>query len=127
MGSVSDKTLIGLYQGAMAFVFPSLYEGFGIPPLEAQKCGSPVIAADIPALRETLGGSAHFVDPLDVADIALALRTLVHDADLRERLAALGAANARRYSWEASAVMVDGLIQEAAQSRSSISKAGSTP
>ncbi|WP_426323618.1 glycosyltransferase family 4 protein [Microbacterium sp. E-13] len=127
MGSVSDETLVDLYQGALSFVFPSLYEGFGIPPLEAQKCGSPVIAANIPALRETLERSAHFVDPLDVADIALALRTLAHDAGLRERLAALGAANARRYSWESSAAIVDGLIRQAMQSGSSVSEAGSTP
>lgn len=113
-GRVSDDELVRLYRGATAFVFPSLYEGFGIPPLEAQACGVPVVAADIPVTREVLGDSALYADPTSVNSIAEAIHSLlVAPDDLRSRIIELGASNAQRFSWEQSANIVSALLDRA--------------
>lgn len=111
LGVVADDELVRLYQGARAFVIPSLYEGFGIPPLEAQACGSPVIAADIPSLRETLGDSAHWVAPASVSSIRAGLDALASDEDHRRWLITRGDANTARYSWQTSAEAVNRLVR----------------
>jgi glycosyltransferase involved in cell wall biosynthesis len=111
LGRVSDASLVDLYAGAVAFVFPSLYEGFGLPPLEAQSVGTPVIASNSSAMPEVLGsGGAFFVDPLDVGDIARALREVLLDEALRHRLVAAGLENVARYSWAGSAEVVSGVL-----------------
>lgn len=110
LGRLSDAELIEQYRGALGFVFPSLYEGFGIPPLEAQACGCPVLASWAASIPEVLGDSAAWFDPLDSADIARGMRQLVGDAQLRAELKARGTANAARYSWANSAEKVAQLI-----------------
>ncbi len=126
LGRVDDDELADLYRGAAAFVFPSLYEGFGIPPLEAQQCGCPVIAARAASLPEVLGASAIYVDPYDHVDLAGAMARVVDDPALRAELVGAGLANAARFSWRASAERVSAVIDEvlAARARPPIAKSG---
>jgi glycosyltransferase involved in cell wall biosynthesis len=99
LGFVPDDDLPPLYGGADLFLFPSLYEGFGLPPLEAMACGAPVICSDSSSLPEVVGDAALLVPPLDVRAWAEALRRLLGDADLRADLQARGLARAREFSW----------------------------
>ena len=99
-GFVEDDDLAALLSGALAFVFPSLYEGFGIPVLEAQACGTPVLASNTSSLPEVAGDGALLVDPLSTAAIAAGLRRLLTEPELREHLRAPGYANVQRFSWE---------------------------
>ena len=99
-GSVSDGELRALYSHALAFVFPSTYEGFGIPPLEAMACGCPVLASTAPAVVETCGDAALYFDPLDVPAIAGALERAIRDSELRATLSRAGARRAARFTWE---------------------------
>jgi glycosyltransferase involved in cell wall biosynthesis len=110
LGRVDDDELAALYSGALAFVFPSLYEGFGIPPLEAQQCACPVIAARAASMPEVLGSSAVYVDPYDEEDLADAMSRVVDDPALRASLVSAGQTNAARFSWRASAERVSGVI-----------------
>ncbi|WP_285136420.1 glycosyltransferase family 1 protein [Microbacterium sp. lyk4-40-TSB-66] len=119
LGRVDDDELTALYRGAIAFVFPSLYEGFGIPPLEAQQCGCPVIAARAASLPEVLASSAVYVDPYDEADLADAMSRVVDDPTLRAYLVTAGLANAARFSWRASAQRVSDVIDEVLTARAS--------
>ena len=101
LGQVNDAArLERLYEGAVALVFPSFYESFGLPPLEAMRLGCPVVASDIPALREVCGDAALYVDPYRPADIAGAVRTLLSDPRLREDLRERGQRRAALFSWE---------------------------
>lgn len=106
LGRVSDAELVWLYRHARAFVFPSLYEGFGIPPLEAQAAGAPVLASNAAALPEVLGQSALLADPLAGEEMVTGLQRLDADAELRDSLRAAGDSNLRRFSWERSAAVV---------------------
>lgn len=117
LGRVDDAALAELYRGALAFVFPSLYEGFGIPPLEAQQCGCPVIAARAASLPEVLGDSALFVDPYDVDDLAAAMARIVDDDGLRARLSDEGLRNAGRFSWRTSAERVSRVLDDVVAGR----------
>ena len=103
LGRLSDAELIEQYQGATAFVFPSLYEGFGIPPLEAQACGCPVVAANAASIPEVLQASALYFDPLDVRHMAAAMQRVLTDQPLREALRLHGLNNVERFSWDLSA------------------------
>ncbi|MCW5557171.1 MAG: glycosyltransferase family 4 protein, partial [Verrucomicrobiae bacterium] len=85
-GRVDDDKLVSLYQRAKAFVFPSIYEGFGIPPLEAQQCGCPVIASNAASMPEVLRDSVVYFDPYDIASIQDAIRKIDSDAALRQTL-----------------------------------------
>ena len=89
-----------LLAGATALAYPSIYEGFGLPPLEAMQSGIPVVAADCGPLPEVLGDAALLPDPLDDDSIAEALRRIVNDADLRATLVARGTERVSRYTWE---------------------------
>jgi glycosyltransferase involved in cell wall biosynthesis len=100
---VPDGDLVLLYRGSGAFVYPSLYEGFGIPPLEAMACGIPVAASTGGALPEVLGNAALSFDPLDITSIAAAMGRVLLDAPLREELIRLGTAQAAQYTWERAA------------------------
>lgn len=103
LGYVPDDCLQYLYSNAVAFIYPSLYEGFGIPPIEAQAMGCPVISSSSTSLPEVLGDSALYCDPYDVHDIHQKISSLVSDNDLQESLRKRGARNIVNYSWEKSA------------------------
>lgn len=102
-GRISDAALMGLYRDARALVFPSLYEGFGIPPLEMMRFGRPVLAGDIPPVREVCGDAALYVDPMSVDSIAAGMARMLRDDTLVETLAARTVARAHAYTWAASA------------------------
>ncbi|MGH7899751.1 MAG: glycosyltransferase family 4 protein [Candidatus Binatia bacterium] len=102
-GYIPEEELAALYSGASVFVYPSLYEGFGLPPLEAMACGAPVVAADRTALPEVLGHAALFADPEDVAEFAEAILSLLDHRERRAELGAAGLRQARRFTWEATA------------------------
>jgi glycosyltransferase involved in cell wall biosynthesis len=103
LGPVPAADLIALYATATAFVFPSLYEGFGLPPLEAMAAGTPVVAARASCLPEVLGDAALFAPPEDEQALAEALRAVLQDADLRADLRERGLARAAQFSWERTA------------------------
>ena len=103
LGRVADETLPGLLAAAELFCYPSLYEGFGLPPLEAMATGTPVLAGACPATREVLGSAALLVEPTDVEELAHGLRTLAGDADTRGKMARAGRARALAFTWERSA------------------------
>lgn len=100
LGWVPEGDLPALYNGAALFVYPSLYEGFGLPPLEALACGVPVIASRAGALPEVVGEAGVLVDPLDVEGLAAAMLALLEDPGRRAGLARRGPPHARRFSWE---------------------------
>jgi len=99
-GYLDDRDLPALYAGATAFVFPSLYEGFGMPVLEAMAAGTPVLTANTSALPEVAGDAALLIDPGDVAAIAAGLSQISHDTALRQRLSVAGRQRAATFSWE---------------------------
>ncbi len=103
LGFVPDGDLPGLYSLATLFVYPSLYEGFGLPLLEALACGAPVVASDNSSLPEVAGDAAVLVDPRDTEGLAAAIMRLLDDENLREDLARRGPAQANKFSWDASA------------------------
>jgi glycosyltransferase involved in cell wall biosynthesis len=98
-GWVGDETLPGLLAAADLFCYPSLYEGFGLPPLEAMATSTACIVGDYPAAREVLGDAATLVDPKDSGDLALQLSHLATDEGLRKRLAIAGRSQAAKFSW----------------------------
>ena len=116
-GYVDDADLPALLSGALAFVFPSLYEGFGIPVLEAGACGVPVITSNTSSLPEVAGDAALLVDPHDVDAIAEAMTRLVTDEALRAELSRRGLANVQRFSWEKCARETLAVLLEAGSSK----------
>jgi glycosyltransferase involved in cell wall biosynthesis len=116
-GYVPDEALPDLYRGALAYVFPSLYEGFGLPVLEAQTYGVPVMTANNSSLPEVAGDAALLVDPHDVDAIAAAMRRLATDEALRQDLARRGLSNVKRFSWEKCAAETLAVLEEAARTR----------
>lgn len=103
IGYVPEQELPALLAGALCFVFPSLYEGFGMPVIEAMACGTPVITSTSSALPEVAGDAALLVDPLDTNAIAAAIMQLIDQATLRETLRRRGLDRARLFTWEACA------------------------
>ncbi len=102
-GFVPREDLAAWYNAATALVYPSLYEGFGLPPLEALQCGTPVITSNTSSLPEVVGDAALTVDPTSVAALGDALVRIATDAALREELRSRGPAQAARFSWERTA------------------------
>jgi glycosyltransferase involved in cell wall biosynthesis len=102
-GYVSEEDLPALYTGALCFVYPSYFEGFGLPPLEAMKCGAPVIAGNRTSLPEVVGNAGLLIDPFDKGALSAALARLIDDSDLRARLRVKGRERANRFSWRETA------------------------
>ncbi len=100
VGYVADDDLPALYHGALAFVFPSLYEGFGMPVLEAMACGAPVLTSNSSSLPEVAGDAALIVDPLDTGAIAEGMARLACDAALRQELRQRGYQRAAQFTWD---------------------------
>ena len=99
-GFVPDAQLASLYSGALGFVYPSLYEGFGLPPLEAMQCGLPVITSNIPALSEVVGDAAIKVSPTDADALSQAMVSMVNSTSMRAELSAKAMERARLFSWD---------------------------
>lgn len=103
LGSVSENDLVWLYNNAAVFAYPSFFEGFGFPPLEAQACGLPVVASNRSSLPEILGSSALLVDPYRVGELTEALEVVLTKDSLRQDLIKRGLANAKRFDWQKTA------------------------
>ena len=101
-GFVPSRTLAALYRLASVFAFPSLYEGFGLPPLEAMACGTPVVTSRMSSLPEVVGDAALLVDPYSVEDIAHGLERVLGDEGLRGELSTRGRARVKQFSWDRS-------------------------
>jgi glycosyltransferase involved in cell wall biosynthesis len=113
-GFVADDDLPALYSAAAVLAYPSTYEGFGLPMLEAFACGTPVVASTASCLPEVAGGAALLAPPTDVQALAEALRQAYGDKAVRDRLIQAGAVRARQFSWQASARQLVGLYQQLA-------------
>lgn len=103
LGFVSNEELVGLYNLATVFAMPSLYEGFGLPVLEAMACGCPVITSKEGSLEEVAGDGAFYVDAYDVKSIKTGIEKVFNDNNLRKELSEKGLKNARRFSWKKTA------------------------
>jgi glycosyltransferase involved in cell wall biosynthesis len=117
LGFLPFETLKTFYSAAKAFVFPSLYEGFGLPPLEAMATGTPVITSSVSSLPEVVGEAAMIVNPENVFDIARGIRDVLLDRELRERLIAAGHQQVRQFNWERTAQEVLQVYREVARKR----------
>src|SRR5262249_50103005 len=106
------ETLRVFYRASTVFAFPSLYEGFGLAPLEAMACGTPVVASDIPALVEAVGNAAELVSPDNVFDIARGLREVLLAEERRSYMRAAGREQAGRFHWDKTAREVLGVYRE---------------
>jgi glycosyltransferase involved in cell wall biosynthesis len=114
-GYVSDDDLPSLYSGALAFVYPSLYEGFGLPPAEAMACGTPVITSRGTSLPEVVGDAAVLVDPEDVGSIAEAILEVVRNESLRLAMSSKGLERGKCFKWDTAAAQTwEILAREAA-------------
>lgn len=109
-GYVTDGELRALYENAACFIFPSFYEGFGLPPLEAMHCGCPVIVSDRASLPEVCGEAALYCNPEDPADMARTLRLVLGSETLRSELRAAGYERARQFAWSRSAMQLEELL-----------------
>jgi glycosyltransferase involved in cell wall biosynthesis len=116
-GFVTDQDLPALLSAAEAFAFPSLHEGFGLPVLEAQACGTAVLASSTSSLPEVAGNGALLVDPLDVDALAHGLVQLLTEDSVRGQLVAAGFANLRRFSWDRCARETLAVLEQAAGDR----------
>jgi len=118
LGYVPEETLAVMYRLAGVFVFPSLYEGFGLPPLEAMASGTPVVTSNVSSLPEVAGDAALLVDPYDPEAIAGGILKVLTDAGVRRELRRKGLARAREFSWEASVRRVREIYQQVGGSAS---------
>jgi glycosyltransferase involved in cell wall biosynthesis len=112
LGRVSDKELVRLYNQASCFIFPSIYEGFGLPPIEAMECGCPVLAADIPVIREVCAEAAVYFDPYNVKSIHDAIVDYFNDLPNKKKtMQTRGFANVSRFDWDITAQRIVELSQ----------------
>lgn len=117
IGYVPDEDMPALYSAAELFVFPTLYEGFGIPVLEAQACGTPVLTSDGSALPEVGGEAAVYVNPYSVEDIAGGMLRVLRNRELAAELSRRGLENVKRFSWQSSAEKLSKIIEKTAGER----------
>jgi glycosyltransferase involved in cell wall biosynthesis len=115
-GYVPQEMMPLLINGAELLAFPSIYEGFGLPALEAMACGTPVLASDIPAFRETIGEAGHLVDPYSIEEIADGLYRLLMDRELRKKMVHRGIEKAELFRWEKTAQLTLECYQDVFQS-----------
>ncbi len=123
MGYVTDETLNLLYNHAALLVYPSLYEGFGLPPLEAMTAGCPVAVSHTSSLPEVVGDAGVYFDPLEVDSIAQAIHRILDSIELRRRLAELGRIRSRQYSWDKTAEATRQVYMEACEIKRQIIRA----
>jgi glycosyltransferase involved in cell wall biosynthesis len=116
-GFVDDEDLPAVYSGAACFVYPSLYEGFGLPPLEAMACGTPVVASGVSSIPEVTGNAALLVAPRDVEGLATAIRQVLTDSERAEQHRRAGLARATCFSWDRAASDHADLYRELAANR----------
>jgi len=110
-GYLDDARLVELYSNALCFVYPSLYEGFGLPPLEAMSCGCPVVSSDVASLPEVCGDAAEYVDPYSIDDIARGVVTVLNSPSRRAQLISRGAERVKMFSWRVAATKVSDLLK----------------
>ena len=115
-GYVPESDLPALYSGALCFIYPSYFEGFGLPPLEAMKCGAPVIVGNATSLPEVVGDAGLKVDPFDISAIAAALDQLINDSVLRRQLSSKGLTRAKLFAWRETAKQTLDVYQQVARS-----------
>ena len=113
-GYASDLDLARYYSAAALLAFPSLYEGFGLPPLEAMACGCPVVTSNTSSLPEVVGDAGVMVDPYDTAALARAIKQVLTDSELRNNLVAKGRERARRFSWQKTAQLTGRVYEKIA-------------
>jgi len=111
-GFVPEHDLVLLYNRASLFVYPSLYEGFGLPPIEAMACGCPVVASAASVLPETLGNAALLVDPESVHELATAMASVLADSDLARKLRQKGLQRARALTWHQTAARTHAVYED---------------
>ena len=114
-GFIEDKNLPSLYCGALGLVFPSLYEGFGLPVVEAMACGIPVLTSNTTSLPEVAGDAAILVNPESVDEIKTGIEKLVSDQALRANLIAKGLERVKLFSWDGVAARVQAVLDEVAE------------
>lgn len=117
LGYVPSEALPAIYSLATVFAFPSLYEGFGLPPLEAMACGTPVLTSQASAMAEVGGDAVHLIDPYSVESITEGLHNLLTNAPLREELSQLGQKHAQQFSWERAAQETTAVYRQVLQTQ----------
>jgi len=117
-GYLTDSEILALYDLADVFIYPSLYEGFGLPVLEAMACGCPIIASNVAALPEVVGEAGLLVDPYDVEALANAMITVLEDDELKKEMSKKGIAQAQKFSWEKAGSELLAVCLEVAQKKS---------
>jgi glycosyltransferase involved in cell wall biosynthesis len=113
---ISDGDLCALYSSCTVCIYPSLYEGFGLPPLEAMACGAPVITSNIPSIVETTGNAAHLISPNDVQQLAQAIVEMIAEGGKRLRLSRAGLERASQFTWERTAELTLQVYKETLKS-----------
>ncbi len=111
LGYVSREELIYVYENATLFAYPSLYEGFGLPPLEAAARGTPVVTSNVTAIPEVMGEAAEFVDPYDIDSIKQGLE-IVHNSNRLEELSQKGRTRSEQFTWDKATNRLLGVFEE---------------
>jgi glycosyltransferase involved in cell wall biosynthesis len=119
-GYIAEVDKPALLSGALAYVFPSLYEGFGLPVLEAMACGAPVLTSNCSSLPEVAGQAALLVNPHDTAQMGEDLVRMITDADLRHQLIERGYRQIQQFSWDKAAEQVIEILERVVSSQSSV-------
>ena len=109
---IAEEDKIALYKGAELFIFPSLYEGFGMPVLEAMASGIPVITSNISSLPEVAGEAAILVNPYDIVEIAKAIKNVIKNDKLKKEMIEKGLKQARKFTWENSVKKLEKIYSE---------------
>ena len=111
-GYLTDEDLVEMYNKASIFIYASLFEGFGIPPLEAQSCGCPCIVSNLTSIPEICNNSVVYCNPSSIEDISNKIKYLINDEKKREELVEKGFENIKKYSWDASANKLLAIIKK---------------